>query len=316
MDSAFKDYYRTLGVEKNASADEIKKKYRQLARKWHPDKNPGDKDAEERFKEVTEAYEVLSDPEKRTQYDNLGADWQRYRGSQAGDYSDWVSRYARHQHGRRGARGYTYSAEAEDVFENLGGFSDFFEAFFGQGFAGARSRGGAPRRGSDFEASLHISLEEAVKGCEKTVLIDRKTVRIRIRPGTPSGQRLRLREQGSPGGAGGRPGDLYVTIHIDKHPFFERRDSNLVFTAPIDLFTALRGGKIRLSTPEGKRIAVTVPPESDNGAVLRIPGMGLRKDGGETRGDLLVRMSVQLPKSLSEEERRLLDQWAAIRRNA
>jgi curved DNA-binding protein len=290
LDSIFKDYYRTLDVEKTASADEIKKNYRRLARTWRPDTNPGDKDAEERLKEVTEADELLGDSETRTRYDSLDADRRTYRGSQAGDCDDWVSRYARQQHGQRGARGYTCSAEAEDVLENLGVFSDFLAAFFGRGsVGGARPRRGEPQRDSDFEASLHISREEAVKGCEQTVLIDSKTVRMRIRPGTPSGQRLRLHQQRAPSGAGGRPGDLFVTIHIDKHPFYEQRDNNLVFTA-------IRGGKIRLCTPEGKRIAVTIPPESDNAVTLRIPAVGLRKDAGETRGDLLVRVSVRLPK--------------------
>ena len=306
----FKDYYKILGVSKNASTDELQKAFRKLAMQFHPDKNPGNKAAEEKFKDIAEAHEVLSDPEKRKKYDAMGSDWSNYREAREGNDEDWFGRFGDRF---RGGDYYTYSGEGEDTFENLGGFSDFFENFFGRGaFTGGREAA-RKKRGGDYEAELHISLEEAYRGSERVIAIDGKNLRVRISPGTVDGQRLRLRGQGARGKGGGPAGDLYLTVHIDKHPFFERRNSDLVYNLDIDLYTAVLGGQKEVRTLDGKTIKVTVPPESDCGSVLRLRGMGLQRSDG-THGDLLVTLNVQTPKHLRPREVELFRQLASMHR--
>jgi curved DNA-binding protein len=307
----FKDYYQILGITKDASTDEIKKAYRKLAMQYHPDKNPGNKAAEERFKEITEAHEVLGDPEKRNKYDRMGSDFNRYQQSHAGGYEEWFDQ-SRDRY--RGAEQYyTYSGEGEDIFENFGGFSDFFERFFGgqQSFT-QRQRTTRQRKGGDYEAEMHISLEEAVKGSQRTVAVNDQDLRVRISPGTNDGQRLRLSGQGAPGIGGGARGDLYITIRIDKHPFFERRDSDLIYNLDVDLYTAVLGGSQMLRTLGGQTVRVKIPPESDCGDTLRLRGLGLPKQGGE-KGDLLVHLNVTTPKNLRPAELELFHQLARMR---
>jgi curved DNA-binding protein len=302
----FKDYYSVLGLEKDASQDEIKRRYRELAKKYHPDKNPGNKEAERKFKEVTEAHEVLGDPEKRKKYDQLGSQWNQYQTAGAGgDYADWFRQYG---DAFRGNEYYSYSADAEDAFENLGPFSDFFTSFFGGDAFAGRARG--PRKGGDYEAELHISLEEAVSGSQREVTLDGRALRIKVAPGTTSGQRLRLKGQGAPGPGGGPRGDLYLTIQIDEHPFFEQRDSNLVTTLDVDAFTAMLGGKKEVRTPEGTRLRVTIPPGTDSDTMLRISGKGLNRQGTGQKGDLLVRVRLTVPHSLKPEDRKTIEKLA------
>jgi curved DNA-binding protein len=305
----FKDYYTTLGVNRSASQDEIKKAFRKLATKYHPDKNPNNTNAEKKFREINEANEVLSDPEKRKKYDQLGANWQRYQSTGGGNYEDWFHNYGDRF---RGKEYYSYSASAEDIFENLGGFSDFFESFFG-GRTFSRRRQPRMRTGGDYRAELHITLEEAMKGTVKVITVDSRTLRVRIAPGTPSGQVIRLKKQGASGAYGGQRGDLYLTILIDSHPLFKEKDSNLEHTISVDLYTAVLGGKQRIRTLDGTLIDVKIPPGTDSGTLLRIPGKGLLKTGSRSSGDLLIRVTITLPKDLTAKERALFEQLASLR---
>ncbi len=313
----FKDYYKVLGVERSASQDDIRKAYRKLAVKYHPDKNPGNKQAEDKFKEITEAHEVLGDPEKRKKYDELGSDWQSYSRGQrgAGDYGDWFNQRGRSYAG--GNQYYSYSADAEDLFRNMGGFSDFFESFFGGGhFASAGGRAGArraPRKGGDYEAELHVSLEEALKGTERLVAVDSRKLRIRIAPGTPSGQKLRLKSQGAQSPTGGQRGDLIVTIRVDKHPHFKEEAGNLYHTLSIDVPTAVLGGKKRVTLPSGQTVNLTIPPGTGSGTSLRIKGKGLQRPGTSETGDVLVRIEIHVPKKLTPEQKEAVEKLGFLR---
>jgi len=304
----FKDYYSILGVKKDASQDQIKSAYRKLAMKYHPDKNQGNKEAEQKFKEITEANEVLSDPEKRKHYDELGENWNRYQSTSQGNYDDWFSRNASTF---RNGNFYTYSADAEDIFENLGGFSDFFESFFGPTFA---SQVKQAVRGGDYESEIHISLQEAVNGAERQIVVHGKKLRIRIAPGTTDGQVLRLVGYGAPGSRGGRSGDLYITIRIDKHPFFEQRNHSLIYNLDIDIYTAILGGVREIKNNEGRTIRVKIPPGTDIGTLLRIPSMGIPYDH-EKRGDLFIKVCVHIPKNITTQQKKLFMELASIEKN-
>ena len=303
----FKDYYKILGVDKNATKDDIKKVFRRLAKKYHPDKNPGDKASEEKFKEVTEANEVLSDPEKRKKYDQLGSNWKQYQN--AGPEAN--GRYRNYQSGNQG-EGAAYSGNFDELFGNVGGFSDFFESFFG-GRANS-SKQSHPRKGKDYEASLSISLEEAHHGTEKEFTLDGKKIRIKITPGIDHGKKLRLKHQGSEGIAGGEKGDLYINIKIENHAQFERKGNDLYYNLNVDLFTAVLGGKKPLKTLDGKTINVNIPPETESGTSFRIKEMGMHHSNNPNmRGDLFVKVNVKLPKHLSTKEIELFKELSLIR---
>lgn len=313
----FKDYYKILGVDKNATQEEIKKAYRKLAMKYHPDRNPGDKSAEEKFKEITEANEVLSDPEKRKKYDALGANWKQYEHAGQG-FDDFFSQFGGTQSG--GGRTYTFSGDLGDLFGNLGGFSDFFESFFGsrgrrqsKAFTTEDFQKQTAVGGIDLEADLNITLEEAFNGGERIITVDGKKVKIKINPGTKDGQRLRLKGLGRARTAGGERGDLYLNIHILQHPFYEIKDSDLYYNLDIDLYTAVLGGKEYIRTLDGKTISINIPEGTDSGSILRLKNLGMQKDYG--RGDLFVRINVTVPKNLTEEEKQLFRKLQSLRKN-
>ena len=313
----FKDYYKILGVEKSATKEDISKAFRKLALKYHPDKNPNDKAAEEKFKEITEANEVLSDPEKRKKYDTLGANWNQYQSS-GGGFEDFFSQYG----GRRSGGGTTfeYSGDFGDIFGGSSGFSDFFESLFGQRrgrgseFFGEQKRA---EKGQDFEATLYISLEEAYNGTNKDVLINGKKLRIKINPGTKDGDKLRLKEQGGASRTGHVSGDLYLTIKITKHPFYEVDGNDLYYDLVIDLYTAVLGGKQQVKLINGKTINLNIPKGTDSGSLFRIGKFGLKKSAvGDERGDLYVRVKVETPKDLSKKELSLFEELAKMKKDS
>lgn len=299
----YKDYYKILGVDKNASQDEIKKAYRKLAVKYHPDKNKGDKAAEERFKEISEANNVLGDPEKRKQYDQLGAKWNQYR-QDGGDPSgfDW-SRYQRQYGSGSPGGGQEFAGDFGSFFGGgAGGFSDFFQQFFGGGFGnpGGAGRSGA-YSGQDYKADLEISLQEAYSGTARSFAIDGRQLRIRLKPGIEDGQTLRLKGKGQqvPNGAAG---DLYLNIRVAEHPQFRREGAHLYTQVSVDLYTALLGGQITIPTLSGE-VKITIPDKTSNDKVLRLKGKGMPVYGRATEhGDLYVTIKVELPQHLSAEE--------------
>lgn len=308
----FKDYYNILGVEKSATKDEISKAFRKLAVKYHPDKNPNNKAAEEKFKEITEAHEVLSDPEKRKKYDALGANWHQYQSS-GGGFEDFFSQFG----GARRGSGTTYefSGDFGDLFGNMGGFSDFFESFFGREERNSRSGFGSQgfqgqQAGVDIEADLNISLEEAFTGSERLINLDSKKLKLKIHPGTKDGQKLRLKGLGRSRTSDGKKGDLFLTIHILQHPFYEMKDNELYYNLDIDLYTAVLGGKEEIKTLDGKKISIKIPEGTESEKILRLKNLGLKKAGG--RGDLFVKVHVTVPKNLSEKERKLFKELSKL----
>ena len=320
----YKDYYKTLGVSKTATKDEIKKAYRKLARQYHPDVNPGNKAAEEKFKEVNEAYEVLSDPAKREKYEKFGSQWQQYE--RAGgrpedfDWNQWTS--------RPGGGGQTYTQtispeDLEQILGGMGGFSDFFETLFGglggspSGRRGAAGGGQTRRtlRGRDNEQSVQISLEDAFHGTTVSLQWEGgKRVEAKIPPGVHTGSRVRLSGQGEVGAGGGQAGDLYLKIEVLPHPAFERDGDDLRVTVPVDLYTALLGGKVMVTTLE-RPVELTIPPETNNGRLFRLRGLGmpLLKNPKE-RGNLYACAEVKLPTRLSPAEKELFEKLRGLRK--
>ena len=313
----YKDYYKILGVDKSASAEEIKKAYRKLAVKYHPDKNKGDVAAEEKFKEVSEAYNVLSNPEKRKQYDQMGANWNQYRqagGDPAG--FDW-SQYAR-QYGAGGQSGYGFDGNFGDFFNESGpadgGFSSFFQSMFGGGFGGA-GRAGRYRnsKGQDFQASLEISLEEAYNGTTRQFTVNGQQLRIKLKPGIENGQSLKLKGKGAPSPQGGLSGDLYLTIQVREHPQWKREGNDIRTTVDVDLYTAVLGGKVKVPTL-AKPVQLNLPPYTQNDKVLRLRGKGMPLYGkAGIFGDMYIQLKVQLPQQLSAEEEALFRQLKELR---
>jgi curved DNA-binding protein len=324
----FKDYYKILGVARNADADAIKKAYRKLAAKHHPDKNPGDKAAEEKFKEVNEAHEVLSDPEKRKRYDELGAAWNQ-QGAGGGGGFDW-SAYARQGGGAGGRRAYSRTFTEEDLGDLFGGggFSDFFETFFGgggpAGHGGRGPRGGAgpgfaggmrmPRRGDDYQADVEVTLEEAYQGARKILDLNGRKLKLQFKPGIEEGLSLRLQGKGGPGANGGPDGDLHLRVHVLPHPVFERRGDDLYMALPVEVQDAVIGKQVEIASLKGTTVKMRIPPGSDNGKVFRLKGQGMPVYGEAGRhGDLYVTVALVLPKNLDEEEREAFRRMAQAR---
>lgn len=306
----FKDYYALLGIRKNASTEEIRKAYRRLATKYHPDKNPGDKTAENKFKEINEAKEVLTDPKKRKLYDQFGKDWKHYQAAGAKGDFDW-SKYARPS----GGKTYTYQSDAGDFGDLFGssGFSDFFETLFGGRTASYQQNRSSRIKGQDRNADITISLEEAYHGTKRRISLNGQTINLNIKPGIQDGQRLRLGGKGSPGRGGGATGDLFLTIKTAHHSRFQRQGNDLYITVQVDLYTAILGGKVEVSTLNDN-IKIDIPKETKNGKTLRLKGMGmpLYNHPGQY-GDLYVKISVTIPDNLSKKERDLFQQLRELR---
>ena len=321
----YKDYYQTLGVSKTASQDEIKKAYRKLARQLHPDVNPGDQSAEDKFKDINEAYEVLGDPDKRQKYDQLGAQWQQWQqtGGQPGDF-DW-GRWT----GQPGGS-YTYRTVTPDEFQDIfsgngGGFSDFFEMLFGG--RGGRSRAGSPfddwgfqartRPGQDVQHTVDVTLEEAFSGTTRVLQWeDGRRIEARIPQGVKTSSRVRLSGQGQPGSGGASSGDLYLDVNVLPHGVFTREGDDLRRTVPIDLYTALLGGTVQVAALD-RTVDLKIPAGTQNGRTFRLRGLGmpnLRQP--DQRGDLYVTVDVRLPEHLTDEERRIVEQLRALQRRA
>lgn len=318
----YKDYYKILGVSKSASQDEIKKAYRKLAMKYHPDKNPGDKTAETKFKEANEAHEVLGDAEKRRRYDELGSNWNSYQqpggGGQGG--FDW-GKYQQQYGGSGSQGGQTFYTDFGDFGSSFGGggggFSDFFEAFFG-GAGGAKQKGQRRQqsiKGQDMQAELPVTLEEAYNGAEKIFELNGQTIKLKLKKGVADGQVLKLSGKGYAGHNGAAAGDLLLTIKVEKHPLYNRIDDDLYMDLPLDIYTAVLGGKLDVKTLKGK-IKITIPAESSNGKTLRLAGLGMPKYGKDSQhGDMFVKLDLQTPKNLSAEEKKLFNQLAELNKN-
>lgn len=326
----YKDYYKTLGVAKTASESEIRSAYRKLARQYHPDVNPGNADAEGRFKEINEAYQVLSDAEKRRKYDQFGSDWERYQQS-AGtrtqpDFGRWFT-------GSSGGVQYEYTTD------DGAGFSDFFRTLFGaagRGRTAPTAQRARLERGSDLEQDVEVSLEEAFRGTTRVLqmqgertcpecggvgirqsqlcdtcrgrgtVMDSRRIEVRIPAGVYDGSRVRVAGKGEPGVGGAPNGDLYLRVRLRPSPEFDLDGSDVRVKIPVDLYTCVLGGEVEVPTPSGRKLALTIPPGTSNGKVFRLRGQGMpRLQNSAKRGDLFAEAVVQLPTALSDEEREL-----------
>ncbi len=308
----YRDYYQTLGVSKTTSQDDIKKAYRNLARKYHPDVNPDDPNAEEKFKEINEAYQVLSDPEKREKFDRFGSQWKQYQQtggrSEDFDWSQWAS--------QRQQRGSTqYRTVSQEEFSQMfgggsGGFSDFFETLFG-GTGGLnrtrrtskQSNPQAMRSGNDLEHPVEITLEEAFRGTTRVLTYENgRKIEAKIPPGVKTGSKIRLSGQGAQGPRGS--GDLFLKVVVKTHPKFSWEGDNLRVGQPVDFFTALLGGEVKVSTMD-KTVELTIPPETDSGKTFRLKGLGMPVlNNPKKRGDLYVTAEIQVPKNLTAQQKR------------
>ena len=301
----YKDYYKILGVSKDASVKDIKKAYRKLAAKYHPDKNPNDKGAEEKFKEINEANGVLSDKEKREKYDTLGSNWEAYQHT--GD--DWRDYANQSTQGRRDSQGDPSSFYGQ---QNAGeDFSSFFESYFGSNRSARGQQAGYS--GGDIQAEMPITFLEAYQGSKRTFEIHNENLRINIKPGSYNGQQLKIKGKGQPGVKGGNRGDLHIILRVQQDPRFQRNGDHLMLIASVDLYTAILGGKIDVPTLTGM-VKVTVPKGSETRKTLRLKGKGMPIYGKTSQyGDLLVKLNVNLPKHLTKEEEELFKKLQDLR---
>jgi curved DNA-binding protein len=306
----YRDYYKVLGVDRNASDKDIKRAYRRLAREFHPDVNPGDQQAEERFKEINEAHEVLGDPEKRVKYDQLGANYQRWQrmGRDPGsfDWSQWAG-------GAPGGVRFEWQGDLGDLFGGAGGaFSDFFQTIFGgmAGGGGARGRQGRVQPGRDLEANVEIDLEEAFNGTTRLLESDGSRIRVKIPPGARTGSRIRVKGKGTASYGGGPAGDLYLNVSVKPHRKFERDGDDLRCGVEVDLYTAVLGGETRIRMLNGE-VALKIPAGTSGGKVFRLRGKGMPKPSSpKQHGDLLATVRVKVPDKLSNRERELFEELA------
>ncbi len=326
---AGKDYYSILGIKRDASEQEIKRAYRRLARKHHPDVNPGDNSAEAKFKEINEAYEVLSDKGKRKRYDQFGDQWQHAdqfanAGGQRAPFRDF---------GQGGAQSFRFE---EGDLNSV--FGDLFQGFR----TGASGRRARPRRGRDIDYPVEITLEEAYHGTNRTLSLQTeepcsgcggtgkiqnvlcsacrgsgavarlKRLEVKIPPGIKDGSRVRIAGKGEPGYARGNSGDLYLVTSVKPHRLFERKGDDLHVEVTVPLTVAVLGGEVQVPTPKGK-LALKIPPETQNGRAFRLARQGMPHLGNSSRGDLLARVKVVLPTKLSAEEKKLFEQLSQLR---
>ncbi len=329
----YKDYYSVLGVSKSASEKDIKQAFRKLAREYHPDLNPDDEQAEDRFKEVNEAYEVLSDPEKRKLYDQFGSEWKTWQ-QRGGKPEDFWQQWGGQPGSRPGGTRYTYTT-GPGGFGDEDLFSDFFQQLFGGlgGASGQRygpevagdfrdlfggglgSRGRSqPRRGRNYEQPVEITLEEAYHGTKRLFQIGDQRIEVSIPAGARSGTRVRVAGKGAPGAAGGPAGDLFLVIEVAPHPRFERDGDNLDTTVRTDLYTAVLGGEVSVRLPDGRSVMLRVPSETQTGTRFRLQGKGMPILGrsGE-RGDLYAILEISVPQDLSDRERELFEELQSLR---
>lgn len=325
MGPTYKDYYKILGVEKSATEKQVKDAYRKLARKYHPDVNPGDKGAEEKFKEVSEAYDILSDTDKRQKYDAYGDQWRAYSQG-GGGFPGGAGGFP-----GNGAGGYR-------VEYGPGGgvdLNDLFASLFGEAEMGGGSRMGerfgsgmrpGPQRGQDVDSEITVSLEEAFHGGTRSLTLNVPTgrydvgkhreetvtrrVEVKVPVGVAEGQKIRLAGQGSAGAAG--PGDLYLTVHIAPHSTFERRGKDVYVDVPVPFTVAALGGEAKVPTLKGNRLTVTIPPGMQSGQSLRLGGQGMPDVRGGANGDLYARVKITVPKTLNDRQRELLTELAAL----
>ncbi len=326
----FKDYYQTLAVAKTASDKELKQAYRKLARKHHPDVNPGDKSAESRFKEINEAYEVLGDPEKRRKYDELGANWRQYEQAQqqgqgfpggspfGGGAAPGGGAWNINMGGPGGGYRTMSEEEMKDLFGNEDPFSDFFQTFFGGGGARERGRtrqGRTPRshKGRDIEHEVELTLEEAYHGATRRVSIKQgghaRSVDVRIPVGVKDGSRVRAAGEGEAGGSGGASGDLYLRVRLKPHAVFERQGNDLHTRLAVVVTTAVLGGEANVPTITGS-VRLKIPETTQTAQVFRLKGHGMPSIGKpDERGDLYATVEIQLPRSLTKDQR---THWEAL----
>jgi curved DNA-binding protein len=297
---AYKDYYKILGIDKQAGEKDIKKAYRKLASEFHPDKTKGNKAKEEKFKEISEAYQVLGNPEKRKQYDALGSDWEQFKQS-GSSFEDFMEMKQRYSQPRQGG-GYEWGSGPD-----LGGaadFSDIFESIFGNrrgGYSGRHE--GFP--GADVSGEISVSLQEAYAGTERILDVGGDKIKLKIKPGAYSGLQLRAKGKGRKGSQG-RAGDLYVKVRVEPHPVFERQENDLYMKAEIDLFDALLGGQLEVITLSGK-VNISIKEGTQNGKMVRLKGKGMPVYAAPGRfGDLFVKLEVRLPTHLSPTQKEAL----------
>lgn len=339
----YKDYYKVLGVERAASQDEIKKAFRKLARKHHPDVNPGDKSAEKRFKEINEAYEVLSDKEKRQKYDTLGPNWQEQFGFQQPPSNPGGPRMRTYSYNNQGS-GTHIPYDVDDAT----GFSDFFEALFGRTRAnGSASTASRPqmnqRAGDNIEQPVEITLPEAFDGAKRVftiqspsecptchgtgeirgnicptcqgqgVVSNSKRIEVAIPKGADNGTRVRVAGEGQPGIGGGPRGDLYLIVSVKLDPNFERKGDDLTVEIPVELTAAMLGGEAPVPQPNGKQLLLTIPPETQNGQIFRLVGKGMPRLRGTGQGNLFAKVRAILPTHLTPRERELFTELRQAR---
>ena len=323
---AGKEFYKILGVDKKATAKEIKQAYRKFARKYHPDVNPGDKDAEAKFKEINEAHEVLSDTEKRKKYDQFGENWQ---------YADQYAQAGAQPGGRQTHWTYTGGGTPFE-FSDMGGggFGSIFDSILGD--SGAK-RARRPMRGRDYEYPVEVSLEEAYKGavrilqleaeeqcasckgegcpnCGRTGrVIKPQRIEVKVPAGVKDGSRVRIAGKGGPGARGGQQGDLYLMVSVKSDKRFQRSGDDIIVEVPVQLVDAVLGGEVDVPTLGGKKLALKIPPETQNGKVFRLGGQGIPHLNGNEKGDLFAKVSIVLPSKLSDRENELFQELKTIR---
>lgn len=309
----FKDYYKVLEVDKKASDEDIKKSYKKLAKKFHPDVNKSP-EAEKKFKDISEAYNVLSDSEKRRKYDNLGSDFSSYtqRGgnSDGFDWTKWYNSQAQSQ-----SSGQRSGQTINDIFDNGGSVSDFFERIFGGSNKNPFSKAPQPQSGENYEMSVDLTLEEAFSGTARLLTINNEKMEIKFKPGVKTDQVMKITGKGYPGKNNGKNGDLLIKIKIIEHNKYERDNDDIKMEALIDVLTLILGGEAKINTLSGQ-LKITIPPESQNGKILKLKGQGMPMYNDSTkRGDLYLKLIAKLPSKLSDREKELFEEIKEINKS-